>query len=503
MLYPVEKLIKDQELLCVTEEKTVRDAQTVMLAHDYSQLPIVDGEGNLKGSISEQSIARNYYHVDEGASVLDLKVTSCSDPQVTISIEQDVFEVLDLLEQTFAVVVVDEPRPVGIITNYDTTEFFRDLSEGLILVEDIEVTLRQYIDKVLPEEKDRQEAMFNAFKHLMKNDAAEAPTFDRMSFGDYITLITNRKNWPRFEELLESRELFRVYMDQVREIRNQLAHFRGRLDAIQYDVLKRVRNWLANRPADRLSTQPAMIAEPGSDYIIGDTGGKYGPLEDWLKSHSVQARSGTDIQRSFSQIEELIDDKLPPSAREHRAWWANDPTTGRQSMAWMRAGWRVENVDFPAETVTFQRTDSVLYQVFYTDLLVRLKEQRPGLTRATKPSPRSYWGFSSGRSGFGFGWMFDKDGQLRTNLYIDVRDKEQNKQLFDSLYEQKDEIEQAIGYPLTWERLDHRQASRVSKLIPATINDDPQKLEETKVWALKTVQEFVDAFQKRIKQLPV
>ena len=502
MLYPVEEFIKNQDLLCVSSQETVRDALTKMLEHDYSQLPITDADGNLTGIISEQSVARSYYHLDEKVSVLDLKVNNCRENPVTVSVDQDVFDALDLLNQVYAVVIVYGRKPVGIITNFDTTNFFRDVSEGMILVEDIEVMLRQYIDEAFPNEKELEKAMYNALKQRMESKDLPPLTYDRMTLGDYISLIITQKNWVKFEELLESRDLFRVYMNQVREIRNQLAHFRGRLDPIQYDVLLRARDWLANRPVEKISTEPATVAELPVQQIAAIAKGKYGRLEDFLKDQGSQAKSGTELKLNFSQIEELIGDKLPSSAYEHRAWWANDLTSARQSMAWLRSGWRVENVDFAAETVNFHRTDSVLYQVFFADLLARLKEQRPGLTRATRTSPRAYWGFSAGRSGFGFGWMFDQDGQLRTNLYIDVGDKKKNKQLFDLLFEKKDEIEQAIGYPLTWERLDHRQASRIYTSIPATIGDDLQELEEAKVWALESVQEFVNTFQKRIMQLP-
>jgi restriction system protein len=137
MLYPVEESIKNQDLLCVSSQETVRDAFTKMLEHDYSQLPIVNKEGELTGIISEQSVARSYYHLDEKVSVLDLKVNNCRENPVTVPIDQDVFDALDFLNQTYAV-VFDGRKPVGIITNFDTTNFFRDVSEGMILVEDIE-----------------------------------------------------------------------------------------------------------------------------------------------------------------------------------------------------------------------------------------------------------------------------------------------------------------------------------------------------------------------------
>jgi hypothetical protein len=63
-----------------------------------------------------------------------------------------------------------------------------------------------------------------------------------------------------------------------------------------------------------------------------------GPLTAYLES----AQSPTTL--TFDEIESLIGTALPPSARNHRAWWANskDRTLARQ---WLAAGWRAESVD--------------------------------------------------------------------------------------------------------------------------------------------------------------
>ena len=46
-------------------------------------------------------------------------------------------------------------------------------------------------------------------------------------------------------------------------------------------------------------------------------------------------------------------------------------------------------------------------------------------------------------------------------LYIDRADSAENKAIFDRLIAQRDRCEAEFGPPLTWERLDHRRASRI------------------------------------------
>ena len=47
----------------------------------------------------------------------------------------------------------------------------------------------------------------------------------------------------------------------------------------------------------------------------------------------------------------------------------------------------------------------------------------------------------------------------RAEIYIDIGDKEKNKEIFDNLLSKKDKIEKLFGESLTWERLDNRRAA--------------------------------------------
>jgi hypothetical protein len=82
--------------------------------------------------------------------------------------------------------------------------------------------------------------------------------------------------------------------------------------------------------------------------------GKYGPLNRWLLSQDARGVRTASI--SFKEIEALLGDKLPASARVHRAWWSNEANTRHvQAQAWMNAGWTVEEVDQARGQVTFRR----------------------------------------------------------------------------------------------------------------------------------------------------
>ncbi|MEQ8480048.1 MAG: hypothetical protein RIC18_05255 [Hoeflea sp.] len=77
---------------------------------------------------------------------------------------------------------------------------------------------------------------------------------------------------------------------------------------------------------------------------------KYDPLSNYLKS-KTQDR----VPMTFKQLELLIGDRLPPSARKHRAWWSNNPSNSVITRAWLDAGYITRDVDLGGEQLTFRR----------------------------------------------------------------------------------------------------------------------------------------------------
>lgn len=79
--------------------------------------------------------------------------------------------------------------------------------------------------------------------------------------------------------------------------------------------------------------------------------GKYDPLARYLKSRPDDSWNAT-----FAEIEAKLGTSLPRSAKEHRAWWANQ-TGGNhcQTAGWQDAGWATREVDLRRGVVRFER----------------------------------------------------------------------------------------------------------------------------------------------------
>lgn len=421
---------------------------------------------------------------------------------ITIEKDKDIFEALERLRTYYAVLVTDKDKLIGILTAFDTTNFFKDLTEGLIFLEDVELTLRQYIEEVFPSNHTMDAALVRAFGQNKQNPSRPGKEYGKLDFGDHIRLIITEGNWEKFAQYFSPQELFRNLMDQARVVRNQLAHFRGRLDPVQRDSLVRTRDWLAARskPASLEKQHVRKVDEREIDrFKAARSGGKYEAFRNWLEEQKDGGE--TRLRVAFQDIERILGDSLPESARNHSSWWANDSSSHTQSAAWMQAGWLVESADLNAQEVFFRTSPAALYPFFFGDLLDQLKEKRPGVTQATRTSISNWFSFAAGRTGFSLGWVLPKEPIFRVELYIDTGNEIENKRFFDALQKEKSIIEQEIGSSLVWQRLDKNRASRIYASMPFRITDNIEKNQEAKRWGLGMMLKFIDTFGPRIKML--
>ncbi len=77
---------------------------------------------------------------------------------------------------------------------------------------------------------------------------------------------------------------------------------------------------------------------------------KYQPLTEHLRNlpHS-------HYQLNFKDIEKIIQDRLPASAYQYRAWWSNNPSNSVMTKAWLDAGWISSDVDLESQKLVFRR----------------------------------------------------------------------------------------------------------------------------------------------------
>ena len=78
---------------------------------------------------------------------------------------------------------------------------------------------------------------------------------------------------------------------------------------------------------------------------------KYSPLTLHLQSCNL-----AHVPMRFAEIEALLGFALPPSSRQHRGWWSNNPINNVMTKAWLAAGYTTRNVDLAGENVVFAKS---------------------------------------------------------------------------------------------------------------------------------------------------
>jgi hypothetical protein len=140
------------------------------------------------------------------------------------------------------------------------------------------------------------------------------------------------------------------------------------------------------------------------------------------------------------------------------------------------------------------------YQNYFQGLIDTLRDTHR-FTSAKAGQPQNWYSFSSGVSGFTYGANFSQGGKARAELYIDLGDQDKNKYVFDQLASMKDELENALGEELSWERLDNKRASRLALYTDGSIEDSDSELEKIKEWHIDRLLKLKSSLGNKLAKL--
>ncbi len=127
--------------LSVVPDAPLEEAVTKMLTHDYSQLPIMQGEREVRGAVSWRSIASRLATGKAGNCARDF-----ADKVEVIDATSSLLEAVSLVVQhQYVLVRGSDKRIVGIVTSSDLSAQFQALTEPFLLLSEIENDLRRII----------------------------------------------------------------------------------------------------------------------------------------------------------------------------------------------------------------------------------------------------------------------------------------------------------------------------------------------------------------------
>lgn len=214
MYYRVDSLeAANRAPTAIKPDEPLTEAITRMLAHDFSQLPVMTTEREVKGTISWKSIGSRLS--------LGMKcnlVRECMDPAVIIDSDLSLFDAIErIATEDYVLVRAKDARIAGIVTATDLAEQFRDLAEPFLLIGEIENRLRRLLHG-----KFRASQLRDV--RAAGDDTRTIEGLADLTLGELLRLLEEPKNWDRLK-LSISRGEFVKRLDQVRVIRNDTMHF--------------------------------------------------------------------------------------------------------------------------------------------------------------------------------------------------------------------------------------------------------------------------------------
>ena len=216
----------------------------------------------------------------------------------------------------------------------------------------------------------------------------------------------------------------------------------------------------------------------------------------WIAGHFIDEHRST-----LDWLNRITDERFRFFALEVELWRiSNSPPAPKFNIVskpndWSRAvareARRIDDSDL-TETKLMQRD-------YWKELLFALNRAKGPVSGHLKAQPQSWMPFSIGRTGFNLeAAMNIRNQEIRADLYIAGN---KAKAFFALLLEQKEQIEEELGYQPVWKELPARQDSRVSIPLsgvdPKEESDWPRQHE----WQASKLNDLHRVFAQRIRLL--
>lgn len=228
--YRISKLAAaNNQPVSIAPDTPLREAVTIMLANDYSQLPVMTGERDVKGIVSWSSIGSRLALGKTGMWAREVM-----DPHQEIRSDASIFQAIPVIVQyQYVVIRSGDNRIIGIVTASDLSLQFQQLAEPFLLLGEIENHVRRIINDC-----------FSAAELMAVRDPSDTDRHieqvSDLAFGEYIRLLERPDRWNKLNLPID-RVTFCKQLDRVRDIRNDVMHFDP--DGIPPDDLQRLREF--------------------------------------------------------------------------------------------------------------------------------------------------------------------------------------------------------------------------------------------------------------------
>jgi len=201
-----------------------------MLQNDFSQLPVMRNDYDVKGIISWTSIGSRMALGQQCKHVRE-----CMDTRVEIvSSTSSIFSVIPLIvDHGYVLVKANDGKVSGIVTATDLSQQFQQIAGPFLLLREIEQHIRKLLDGKFSLDELRTV--------LDLTDKREIKGVADLTLGEYVRVFQNPEFWDKLGLTGLSRSEFASVVDQIRKIRNDVMHFDP--DPLEDEELKKLMNF--------------------------------------------------------------------------------------------------------------------------------------------------------------------------------------------------------------------------------------------------------------------
>jgi predicted transcriptional regulator len=217
--------------ITLNRDSKLSDAITIMMMHNYSQLPVMSNPKIVAGLITWETIGVGITNRNTSLDVRDFLKSNV----VILDLDTPLLEAIKTVIKEEIVLVQKKDKSLsGIVTITDISSQFFALTEPFLLLEKIENLIRLLLD---------EKFLIEDLKLVCSEDD-QAEFIDDLTFGQYIRLIENETNWQKLNVNIE-RVPFIKQLDKIRIIRNDIMHFDPEgITTEQRDDLNNMANFL-------------------------------------------------------------------------------------------------------------------------------------------------------------------------------------------------------------------------------------------------------------------
>ncbi len=204
----------NKPIIGINQNDTLSRAISLLQLNDFSQLPVMRGEREVKGVITWKTIGTA---LAKGKSTSNLE--DCQEEARVVDSNRTLFDVIPMIVEFGYVLVRDQrdKKITGIVTASDLSLEFQSLSEPFLLLREIELHIRKLLEVKLELADLDRVANGQASSRKPEN-------FADLSFGEYVRLIQNPQCWARLGLTVDAGVLTTL-LEEIRIIRNDVMHF--------------------------------------------------------------------------------------------------------------------------------------------------------------------------------------------------------------------------------------------------------------------------------------